>query len=251
MKELIQQCLQRILSRLRFGKLTILIRKCLGRIVGRSPLRKYTLLGKKYKPMLKVLNEIEKRGVRLVQLDALEVFGKDGLDHTQTYSDVVRSLEVWERDEARYPQLVRNLPNAAIKITDSYEEIKNSTSKYAFIVVDNPIGMYSSNHCDHFDLFPDLVFRITEDEALLVIIVLPAVDSVTLTIFPNLQSKEYLERRGHFYGTDDPANISLSHMTSTYEEFIRRNNYQLLWSFNVMRTRVYYLVLSIKKNSEQ
>lgn len=247
MRELILQCLLRILGRSRFRQSTIRILRYLSKISGRSPFRQYTILGKKYKPMLRVLNEIKRRNVKLKELDALEIFGKDGLEHTRTYSDVVRSLEVWEMNSRWHAQLVRNLPSAVIKITDSYEEIKNSTSKYTFIVIDDPIGLFSSNHCDNFDFFPDLIFKITKDEALLIINIVPVLDAVTLAFFTNLSNKEYLERRASFYDTDDPKNISFDHIVSTYERFIEKNNYQLLWSFHVKRTRVYYLVLAIKK----
>ena len=245
MRELILEYVIKILGRSRFRQPVTGVLRYFSRISGRLRLKQYTILGKKYKPMLRVLNEIKRRNVKLEELDALEIYGRDGLDHTTTYSNVVRNLDVWEINEKWRPQLVRNLPNATIKITDSYEEAKTSTSKYDFVVIDNNFGI--GNHCDHFSLFPDLIFKITKDETLLVINVLPDVDEVTLAIFPELSNKKYLEERARFYDTDDPVNISFEHLINTYKGFIEKNNYHLLWSFQTRRSKVYYLVLAIRK----
>ena len=103
------------------------------------------------------------------------------------------------------------------------------------------------HHCDHFNLFPDLIFKITKDEALLIINILPDIDAATLALFPKLSNKEYLEKRASFYNTDEPINISFDHMVSTYESFIEKNNYHLLWSFHIRRSKVHYLVLAIRR----
>ncbi len=215
--------------------------------LGRTRFRGYTAFGQKYKPMLQVLEELKRREIQPETLRVLEVFGRDGVDHTTTYADKVKSLEVWEIDRNRRPQLEKNLPDAEVRIVDSYDEIETTTTKYDLIILDNPIGIYS-NHCDHFDFFPDPLFRVTSDEALFIVNVIPDIDPMTQKIFPNLDEK-YLEKRADFYDADDPAHISMKQMVDTYKRFIEFHDYHMLWSFYVERSKVYYLVFRIKRLS--
>lgn len=210
--------------------------------------RGYTVFGKKYKPMLSLLDELRNRNIKLEELKALEVFGRDGLDHTTTYADKVKSLEVWEIDEELRSILAENLPTAVVRIVDSFEEVKKTTNKYDFIVIDNAIGLYHT-HCDHLGLFPDPIFNITEDESLLVINIIPHITEETLKPFPYLLDSEYMEVRKKFYNTDSPAKIPMDHIVGIYKSFIERNNYKLIWHFQVMRNDagVFYLVFGIKK----
>lgn len=216
-------------------------------LLGRTRFRGYTAFGQKYKPMLQVLDELRRREIQPEKLKVLEVFGRDGVDHTMTYADGVKSLEVWEVDKNLRCQLEKNLPDAVIRIVDSYEEIETTTTKYDLIVLDNPIGIYN-NHCDHFDFFPDPLFRVTSDDSLFVINVIPDIDPATLKIFPNLDEK-YLEERADFYNIDDPMHISFDQMIDTYRRFIEINDYQLLWTFRIERSKVYYLAFRIERLS--
>lgn len=215
---------------------------------GISRYRGYTVIGQKYKPMLQLLAELRRRNIKVEELKALEVFGCDGLDHTTTYANEVKSLEVWEITEKMHSPLIKNLPSAEIKIVDSYEALNNSRTKYDFIVVDNVIGSYGT-HCDHFDLFPDLIFKATNQKSLLVLNIIPRITKKTLKTFPNLQKAEYLETRKNFYNVDDPINIPMDHIIRVYKSFVEKNNYKLLWYFQITRSRadVYYLIFRIKK----
>ena len=105
-----------------------LVTKRLLRIFGRSRHNGYTLREQKHKPMLRLLKELKRRGVDLGELRTLEIFGRDGLDHTTTYAREVKSLEVWEINPKWHSDLVKNLPDASIRIVDSYEELGRSES---------------------------------------------------------------------------------------------------------------------------
>lgn len=226
---------------------TSLIKKLFG-LCGRTRLRGYTVFGQRHIPMLRLLDELRRRGVRVEDLDALEIFGRDGLDHTTTYGGDVRSLEVWEIDEDRRAELEKNLPGASIKIVDSYEEIARTPNRFDLVVVDNAMGLYGG-HCDHFDLFPDEIFRIARDECVLALIVIPRIDAATLRHFPELSDPAYLARRAAFYGVEDAADIPRGRIVETYRGFVERSGRRLDWSFLMKRSGagVDYLVLKISK----
>lgn len=216
--------------------------------VGRTRLKGYTLFGQRYKPMLCLLDELGCRGVDVAALDTLEMFGRDGLDHSTTYADRVRTLEVWEIDENLHPRLRKNLPKASIRITDSYAEITQTAKRFDLIVVDNPIGAYGA-HFEHFDLFPDEVFRIARDGCILVLNVIPSIDRVTLKHFPELMERNYIERRKQFYGADDAMHIPIDRMAAIYRGFAEQNGFRLAWWFCIKRSDagVHYLVLGVER----
>ena len=216
--------------------------------LGRTRFKGYTLVAQRYKPMLRLLDELGRRGVDVAALDALEMFGRDGLDHTTTYGDRVRTLEVWEIDERLHPRLRENLPGASIRIVDSYAEVARTERRFDFIVVDNAIGIYG-DHCDHFGLFPDKIFSIARDECVLVLNVIPRIDRVTLKYFPELMERDYLERRKQFYGADDAMHIPIDRMAGRYRGFAEQNGFRVAWSFHIKRrgAGVEYLVLGIRK----
>jgi hypothetical protein len=217
--------------------------------LGITRLKGYTLVGHKYKPMLRLLDELGGRGIDIASLDALEVFGNEGLDHTTTYADRVRNLEVWEIEENLRSCLSENLPNASIRITDSYEEVTQTAKRFDLVVIDNPIGPYGI-HCDHFGLFPDKVFRIARERCILVLDVIPTIDRVTLTYFPELKEEGYLDRRKQFYGADDVMHIPINRMASVYRDFAEQNGFRLAWWFHIKRSDagVHYLVLGIERS---
>jgi hypothetical protein len=69
--------------------------------------------------MCKVLSQLQRRGVRLEHLRALEVFGGAGDLHTMDYADRVATIEVWELDTKLEHRLRKNLPRATVKICDA------------------------------------------------------------------------------------------------------------------------------------
>lgn len=93
-------------------------------------------------PMRKVIKKLKSQGVELKSLNGLEVFGFTGEYHTQDYFKSIASLEVWEINSSCEKLLRKNLPGAKIKITDSYKEIKTTSSKFNLIVFDNPISTF-------------------------------------------------------------------------------------------------------------
>jgi len=131
-------------------------------------------------------------------MDALEVFGREGDWQTIHYADKVKSLEVWECNPEYEENLRKNLPNATVKITDSYEEIKRTPNKFGLVVIDNPL--LATGHIDHFDLFPH-VFRVLKDRAFLVVSMFYDLKSYPLYEKLDEEKKRViLDARTRFYG---------------------------------------------------
>lgn len=211
-----------------------------------SNLLKAILKKLRWSPMQQVLRELRKRNVRLQDLHALEVFGGSGDFHTKDYAFQVSTLDMWEIEPKYERALKRKLPMAEVKITDSFQEIKNTTRKYGLIVVDNPMSNYG-DYCEHFDLFPD-IFRIAMDSAILILNVIPESNDNALKKYPYLFNKVQLARRKSFYSTNHPEKVLFDEIAEVYLNLSKSNGFNLEWYFFQKRNIVFYLVLKIKKS---
>ena len=170
----------------------------------------------------------------------------------------MHSLEIWEIQEKYREALKANLPNAEVKITDSFEEIRRTANKYSLVVIDNSMGTYMDDpipggvvttYCEHFELFPD-VFRVLKDSAILIVNVIPWANVAAREKYPDLFNKTQLERRAQFYNTTTPDDISLEKLEETYRQLAKQNGFNLDWSFSEQRGGtgiVYYLVLKVSR----
>ncbi len=196
-------------------------------------------------PMKRVLGEIKRRGVRLSDLQAVEIFGASGESHVMDYASEVSSLSVWEINPRYRESLRRRFPNAEVRITDSYAEVQKTADHYGFIVIDNSLSI-EGGRCEHFDLFPD-AFRIAADSAILVLNVIPEITSAALKEYRYLFNTAQLARRRFFYATAQPEKISLAEVATAYEKMAGANGFELQWHFFEKRNFVYYLVLKVNR----
>ena len=202
-------------------------------------------------PIQHVLEGMERRGVELERLRALEVFGGQGERVTMQYADRVASLDVWDIDPRVEPALRRRFPRAEVKITDSFEEVRRTTKRYDFVMIDNPV--FSQ---EHFQLFP-AIFRILSDQAAIALLVIPHVDALTGRRYPGLFDPEHLARRREFYLTDSPEHLSLEEVAGHYSRLAEDAGLVVQWRFWVnrreihgvlpRRTSTYYLVLGLQR----
>src|SRR5262249_45180630 len=150
------------------------------------------------------------------------VFGNSGDSHLKDYASLVSSLEIWEIDP-RYERILRrNFPKAEVKITDSYKEIKTTSKKYNFIVIDNGTSTSSTSceiRCEHFYLFLD-IFRITMGSNVFILNVIPEIDSVALKAYPYLFNDVQLLHRKNFYKTNHPEKITFEEMVEAYRKIL-------------------------------
>jgi hypothetical protein len=204
-------------------------------------------------PMRRVMRELTRRGVDVSSLRALEMFGGNGRGHTVDYAPYVASTEVWEIDPAFAPVLRQNLPEATVKIVDSFAEIEVSQNKFDLVLVDPPYEMFGG-HCEHFDIFPG-VFRILKPFSILVLC------NVRLNVVMSTRySDRHLEIRKSFYEVDDPTRIPLDQMLKIYNQLFLRHGYESKWwvlqdrnlMYRLRRNsidRVCYLALAIQRKN--
>jgi len=181
------------------------------------------------------------------ELHALEVFGGSGHWVAKFYANKVSTLDVWEIEQKYENSLRRNLPNAEVKITDSYQEMKTTSKKFNLLVADTSFSFHGE-HCEHFDLFPD-IFRIVMDSAILVLNVHTHVTDTALKKYPYLFNEKHLACRGSFYKTDHPDRLSFDELVSTYKDMAKSNGFAVDWHFFQERrwSAFYFLVLGIRR----
>jgi hypothetical protein len=204
-------------------------------------------------PMEKVLFKLKYKKVKLRNLDALELFARMGTDHTLDYKNKVKSIEAWEIEESYEVALRYTLPEAKVKITNTFKEVKETNKKYGFVVCDNWMSTYGPNdaYCEHFELFPD-IFNLLTNQAILIVNVIPFVSKPDKEKRPSLFNNEQLKRRKIFYKTEHPENLSLKEIASIYSLYANQNRYDVKWYFTEKRSNrphVYYLVMSLQQNS--
>ncbi|APH17606.1 hypothetical protein EXM98_14205 [Clostridium botulinum] len=194
------------------------------------------------------MKRIEEKGVILNEMDVLEVFGGSGKSVDRYVLDKVKKLDVWEIDKNREIELKSNLPKAEIKIVDSFNEVKTTKNEYDVIIIDNPMAMFA-NHCEHFDMFIH-IFNILKDEGLIILDIIPNLENMP-TEFEALKEDIHLLCRKLFYRTENPLNIPIKDIVSTYEDIVNKNGYSLEWNFTEERSKgfIYYLVLKVKKTN--
>ena len=202
-------------------------------------------------PMCALVADLKRRGVVLARLRALDVFGGHGRTQTVDFAAEVASLEAWEVCARKEESLRRNLPNAEIKIVDSFVEIKTTDRKFGFIVVDAPNALFGENdeRCEHFDLFAD-VMRLADPPAIVVLNVMPRVPwDVPWRLRRTGRGffgQRHLARRSDFYRTDTPENVPFDRMISVYRDLVRQGGGRLDWHLFKRKSRsYYYLALAI------
>lgn len=198
----------------------------------------------KLSPMHKILKRIKQQGLDPKTLNALEVFGSDGQNHTKDVASIVANLEIWEIEPKHEGSLKRDFPKAEIKITDSYTEIKQTSRKYGLVIVDNTSIAF--NHYEHFDLFPD-IFRVLTNPAVLIL-------NVMLEVPQN--NPDRLRQRQIFYNATDPKDISLAEIEQTYRALAAQHGwlvdrifFERRWTLYQRQDIVYYTVLKLAKGA--
>ena len=199
--------------------------------------------------MQKVMKELCRRNVILQNLSALEVFGGTGELQTLDYAHFVGNLEIWEYNEMLRDDLLYNFPNAVIKITDSYDEIKNSSGKYDLIVVDAAKGDVKHGHFENYDLFPYL-FKLCKSPAILIFTLLNQIDQRDIKCNITWFDEPHCAARQAFFKAENPKSIPVEKIVKVYQDLAARSGFNIEWYFLQRRMPAcYYLVLLIRQTN--
>lgn len=204
----------------------------------------------KLTPVHSVMRSIRRHGVDLKSLKALDLFGGYGDMMLKDYAPYVGQLEIWEINPDCEAALRKKFPQATIRITDSYEEIKRTPEKFNMVVADTWTHIFNG-HCEHFELFPD-VFRVLSPVSILILNVIPE--------FREL-SPEHAQRRRDFYHVEDPKKIPVEVMVERYRALAEENGFQVQWWFyrdryfmyplrrKWLKKRLGFLVLGLRRRN--
>jgi trans-aconitate methyltransferase len=175
---------------------------------------------------------MEKRGIDVQRLRALDVYAGSGELLTRHYAYRVASIEAWERTPELVDQLRRNLPaDATVKAVDSHLEITRVEPRsFDFVVVDN---FLCSD--EHFPLFPHL-WEALSDQATLALNVLPYANRLTRKLYPGLLGADHLQAREDFFDRSGGTSMSNEELAAHYKQLAQRQGLETIWSQFVRRT---------------
>ena len=198
--------------------------------------------------MNKVIHILEKHGIELRKMNALEVFGRAGDWHTIAYANKVKSLEVWEIDKRWEKELEKKLRTAKIKICDSINTVieYDNPDKFDLIVIDNPMNTYGpksengvSHYCEHFDII-NHINKIMAGEGIVIF-------NVNRHPFDYEKSPLWKKRREEFYNVKNTDNMNVEFLLNFYKELFRKIGFETVFHFYVVRHKhLDYFVYRLK-----
>lgn len=146
----------------------------------------------------------------LSQMTALEFFAREGDWQTLDYVNKVKTVHAWEIDPQFEANLRKNLPNAHIRIGDSYSMAKDLEfkHKFDFIVLDNPQNVFAG-YCEHFEALP-LVKDLAKKNSPIVLFF-----NVNKKPFNYQDHPAWQSRRSEYYGRD-ASDLSLDFLKEFY-----------------------------------
>ena len=205
--------------------------------------------------VLPIVDFLKSKDVPLEKLRAVEIFGGIGkTDAVLTKS--VKTFEIWEIDQKLKPQLVKNCPNAKIKICDSVEILNKSQKirKFDLILIDNPMSVFgikknSFEYCEHFDIIKNIK-KLIDKEAIVIFLV-----NKKPFFSKKLKKKNALWRKGRqeFYGNVDTNNMSIQFLTSFYTELFKSLGLTTIFVNSIPRHNPHldYFIFLLRKNYKQ
>lgn len=200
----------------------------------------------KMRPIHKVIRLLKKSGFSVMG-NTLEVFGYNGEYHTMDYLENVTSLEIWEISKDCEGILRRNLPNATVKITDSYLEIKRADKHYDTIIIDNHQGIFGDGKCEHFEIIGDC-FQKLNSKSVLIANVIPNPLKSKYYINKEIQDR-HIQKRKDFYNHPTGAEINIHFLEDFYKRLAAAYNFKVSNVFFVKRNYLMtYVVLCLAKN---
>ena len=192
----------------------------------------------------RVISFLLERKVPLRKMKALDFFAREGDWQTAYYAPLVEEIHAWEINPEFEENLKKNLPsNARIVIGDSHAMSKKTHERFDMVVLDNPLGCYSSNYCEHFDAL-ECATLLLRDSGIIVLNV--KTRPYNLDRFP-----EWKRRRDEFYEID-ASNLELDFVDQFYKKKFSSLGFDLEFSKLVERPQeehLYEYVASIRRKN--
>ena len=191
-------------------------------------------------PMQKVVKQLKKRGIKLQNLDGIELFGRDGGWSTDYISKELNSIDIVEISDEFKPILEKKYPNANIYIDNTYTFIENHSKQYDIVLSDNPASKHGE-YFQHFSLFPH-IYKLFKNKTILILNIIP---NYQFTYNPNPE-EEYSALK-KFYNTKK-IKLNIDEMVDVYEKSANREGFTISDFYTVNRkTGVEYLCLFFER----
>jgi hypothetical protein len=198
-------------------------------------------------PIYKVVDYLKEKNV-LENTITLEAFANTGEHQAPAYYKYAKYFEAWEISPEYEKDLRMNLPNAVVKITNTFDEVKISEKRFNFIVMDAHMGVFGdkNQYCEHFEILPE-IFRLCMDECTLLFNVMPYCEEKWKEKYSTVFRTDHLERRKKFYHCEDPNHVSYEEMRTFYTAMCRQNGFNVEWIFYHQRHLLHYCAIRMKK----
>lgn len=166
---------------------------------------------------------------------AVDFFARDGGWQTVAFAAEVGSVCAWEIDPQYLPALEANLPKGSeITLGNSYEIAlrPENKSRFDFIVIDNPQGIFGDAKCEHFEALP-LVSHLAKQTAVLIF-------NVNIQPFNYDQHPAWAARRIEYYGRES-AQLSMDFVLDFYRKKLNELGFSIQQLFAENRAPADYL----------
>lgn len=195
--------------------------------------------------MRNIIQKVDKI-LKLSDMTVLEFFAREGDWQTLDYVDHIKELHAWEIDPQYEPNLRNNLPDAKVRIGDSYTMARELQfkEKFDFIVLDNPQNVFGP-YCEHFEALPLVKDLFKPQRDLLLIF------NINKHPFNFDAHVLWKKRRNEYYGVDNTGDLKLDFLDDFYHKKFQSMGFEIKDSFNEARDSqyLYYKVFVMRKKS--
>lgn len=196
--------------------------------------------------MGQILNKLIALGIDIKSLRGLDFFAREGDWQTIAYASEIGSLDAWEIDPDFAKQLKKNIPNATVRVVNSFEYGKECSDVFDFIVIDNPQNVFGpkNEYCEHFEALP-IAANILADVGFLIF-------NVNWAPFNYAASPLWRLRREEFYGTGSTEFLSLNDfILPFYTDYMEELGFQVHDAWVEPRNDYYLtnLILHLRKKT--
>jgi len=196
-------------------------------------------------PMKRVCARLKSMGFDLSKRSGLEFFAREGDWQTVSYAEEIARLDAWEIDPKFEETLRANLPQAQIRIGDSFKLAaqKDFAGAFNFIVYDNPQGFFGDKkqYCEHFEAL-ETIDSLMGSEAIIVF-------NVNREPFNYDNFSDWRRRREEFYHRANTALLEDEFLLDFYRDYFRARCFELREAFIEPRHERYlvYFVAALVK----